>query len=149
MVWLAWLLVFSVSFTALGIAAGPSTERRPHFWVLLPLVSVVAGCLVSLVLALTPPGARRGVMEALGLVALPVLMLVPALLYRRSGPSSDSDEDGGEGQGPDAPSSPPLGPHGGIPLPDAEPANLRLRDHDAARLVRRRSERHPLRRISG
>ncbi|HET6864578.1 MAG TPA: hypothetical protein VFH80_01605, partial [Solirubrobacteraceae bacterium] len=122
---------------------GPAAERRAHFWVVLPLVSLIAGGLVVLVLAVTPPGSRQGAMEALGLVALPVLMLVPAALYRGPGPSSDSGEDGGEGRGPDAPlpPPPPPPPRGDIPLPDAEPANLRLRDHDAARLVRRGSRR--------
>jgi hypothetical protein len=148
MVWLAWLLVFSVGFTALGVVAGPARERRAHFWVVLPLVSVIAACLVVLVLAVTPPGSRQGVMEALGLVALHVLMLVPSLLYRGPGPSSDSGEDGGEGRGPEAPPPPPPAPRGGIPLPDADPANLRLRDHDAARLVRRRSRR-PIRAPAG
>jgi hypothetical protein len=136
-----WLLIFGVSFTALGVAAGPSTERRPHFWALLPLATLIAGCLVVLAVAVSPRGSMGAVMGFLGLLALPALMLAPAMLYRRPGPSSDSGEDGGGGRGPDAPPSPPPAPRGGIPLPDAEPASVRRRDHHAARLSDRRPRR--------
>lgn len=66
-----------------------------------------------------------------GLAAVAVLIL-PAL---REGwgtppglPGSDSDEGGGRGpQGP--PQAPPSKPSGGLPLPDASPARVRLREH--------------------
>ena len=138
---LVWLIVFGVSFAALGVAAGPSNQRRPHFWVRLLLAPLIAGCLVLLVMAVTPKDSRRGVLQALTLLALPALMLAPPLLYRRPGPSSDSGEDDGGGSGPDTPPSPPPAPRGGIPLPDAEPASVRLRDHTAAGLSERRARR--------
>lgn len=136
-----WLLVFGVSFTALAVAAGPSTERRPHFWALLALAPLIAGCLVVLAVAASPRGSTGAAMGVLGLLALPALMLAPAMLYRRPGPSSDSGEDGGGGRGPDAPPSPPPAPRGGIPLPDAKPASVRRRDHNAARISDRRLRR--------
>jgi hypothetical protein len=138
---LVWLLVFVVSFAALGVAAGPPSQRRPHFWVRVSVAPLIAGCLVLLVMAVTPRGSRPGAMQGLSLLALPALMLAPALLYRRPGPSSDSGEDDGGGRGPDAPPSPPPGPRGGLPLPDAEPASVRRRDHTAARLTDPRPRR--------
>lgn len=152
MAWLVWILVFGISFAVLGTAAGPASERRPRFWVVLSLVPLIATCLVLLVLLVTPSGSRHGVMWALGLLALPVLMLGPPMLYRRPGPSPEPGEGeggGGEGGGPDAPRSAPPAPRGGVPLPDAGPARVRLRDHDAARLVTRRPARRTVRRISG
>jgi hypothetical protein len=82
-------------------------------------------------------------------LTLPGLMLVPALLYRRPGGSPDASDDeggGGPGRGPDPP--PPTAPRGGVPLPDAEPARLRLREHGRRALgVRphRRAAREPVR----
>jgi hypothetical protein len=69
-------------------------------------------------------------MHLLGLVCAAVLIL-PAL---REGPElpprrSDPGSDGGWGRGPESPPAPPGRPSGGIPLPDAEQAGVRLRDH--------------------
>src|SRR5947209_18373119 len=67
--------------------------------------------------------------HALGLACVAVLML-PALREppdSQSGSGSDSDE--GWGRGPRQPPKPPTPPRGGIPLPDAVPARVRLRDH--------------------
>jgi len=79
-------------------------------------------------------------MHLLGLVCAAVLIL-PALRdspdlppYRPDGGSDD-----GWGRGPKGPPEPPAPPKGGIPLPDAEPAGVRLRDH------RKLSERLPTR----
>lgn len=82
----------------------------------------------------------------LGLGCVALLML-PALKDNPVGPDrrSDSDGDDGWGRGPKLPPSPPEPPRGGIPLPDAEPAGIRLRDHRrlGERLPRR--ERRPVR----
>jgi hypothetical protein len=79
-----------------------------------------------------------------GFAAVAILML-PAI---RDGwglpPGSDSDDGGG--RGPDVPPTAPVAPSGGgLPLPDAVPARVRLRDHDrlADRLPAR--ERRPAR----
>lgn len=70
-------------------------------------------------------------MHVLGLVCAAVL-IIPALRDSPEIPPSrpDSGSDGGWGRGPDLPPKPaPDAPRGGIPLPDAEPALIRLRDH--------------------
>jgi hypothetical protein len=68
-------------------------------------------------------------MHLLGLVCVAVL-IIPAL---REGPGMppgpDSGSDDGGGWGPKGPPKPPDPPRGGIPLPDAIPAGVRLRDH--------------------
>jgi len=85
-------------------------------------------------------------MHLLGAVCVAIL-LIPAL---RDGPApppptdQGSDDDGG--RGPRRPPKPPeRPPRGGIPLPDAQPARVRLRDHDRLfdRLPKR--ERRPVR----
>ena len=82
-------------------------------------------------------------------------LLIPALLCRFVFPPrpSDSDSDDGWGKGPQQPPIPPDPPRGGVPLDDAEPSQLRLRDH--SRLAYRRHagqrrrvqepDRHPAR----
>ena len=76
-------------------------------------------------------------MHLLGLVCVAVL-IIPAL---REGPGvpprNDSGSDDGGGWGPKAPPKPPAPPRGGIPLPDAVQASLRLRDHG------RLADQHP------
>ena len=69
-------------------------------------------------------------MHLLGLVCAAVLIL-PALRDTPEFPPHrpDPGSDGGWGRGPDPPPKPPAPPRGGIPLPDAEQAMIRLRDH--------------------
>ena len=83
------------------------------------------------------------------LVCVFAVLFIPVLLGRRRpppGPSDPGSDDGG-GSGPRQPPTPPNAPRGGIPLPDAEPAPVRLRDHDrlADRVPtrRRRPAREP------
>lgn len=82
----------------------------------------------------------------LAIMLAPVL-LPRAVLYPPPGEpppdNSDGDSGGGGGSGP-GPPMPSTSPHGGIPLPDAEPARVRRRDHDRPALVPRR-ERRPAR----
>ena len=84
----------------------------------------------------------------LGCVAL---LMFPALKDNPMGPERRSDEgDDGWGRGPKRPPEPPAPPRGGIPLPDAVPARVRLREHGrlAERLPsrERRPAREPARR---
>lgn len=86
-------------------------------------------------------------MHVLG-IACAVALIVPALRNRPDAPPNGSDD--GWGGGPSRPIEPPAPPRGGIPLPDAQPARVRLRDHRrlADRLPRhdRRPAREPERR---
>jgi hypothetical protein len=67
--------------------------------------------------------------HVVGLLCVGVL-LIPALRENETGPQrrSDGENDDGWGRGPTEPPEPPAPPRGGIPLPDAEPARIRLRD---------------------
>jgi hypothetical protein len=88
-------------------------------------------------------------MHLLGLVCVAVL-IIPAL---REGPGLPPNPDGGSddggGWGPKSPPKSPDSPRGGIPLPDAVPAAVRLRDHgrlaDRHRPRERRPSREPIR----
>lgn len=60
--------------------------------------------------------------------------------------SSEDDEDGGGGGGNDRiTDKPKTSPSGGIPLPDAEPAPVRLRGHERFADLRPRRIRRPAR----
>jgi hypothetical protein len=84
-------------------------------------------------------------MHLLGLVCAAALLL-PAL---RGGPElpprSDRDSDDGWGHGPPKPPTPSEGPSGGLPLPDATPARVRLRDHRRLSDLLPARERRPAR----
>jgi hypothetical protein len=79
-------------------------------------------------------------------------LLIPALRDRpdRPGEGSDSGSDDGWGNRPRRPLTPPGVPGGGLPLPDAVPARVRLRDHRRMRDLLpppgRRTTRGPIRR---
>jgi hypothetical protein len=67
--------------------------------------------------------------HVLGLAIVAVL-LIPALREGPDSPPSSEGSDEGWGRGPDEPPKRPKSPIGGLPLPDALPARVRLRDHD-------------------
>jgi hypothetical protein len=84
-------------------------------------------------------------MHLLGLVVAAALIL-PALRDRPdTPPGSEGGSDGGGGHGPSHPLAPPTGPGGGLPLPDAAPARVRLRDHNRLGDQLPRRERRPAR----
>jgi hypothetical protein len=82
----------------------------------------------------------------LGLACVAVLM-VPALRDPPEAPPrpSDGGSDDGWGNYPRRPPSPTGVPGGGLPLPDAEPARVRLRDHQRLRERLPSRERRPVR----
>jgi hypothetical protein len=59
------------------------------------------------------------------------MLMIPALRDSPGAPpsSSDSGSDEGWGRGPRRPPKQPDPPRGGIPLSEASPARVRLRDH--------------------
>ena len=84
-------------------------------------------------------------MHLLGLVCAAALLL-PALRDRPDGrPGSDGGSGGGGGRGPSHPLAPTTRPGGGLPLPDADPARVRLRDHRRLTDSLPRRERRPAR----
>ena len=60
-------------------------------------------------------------------------------------PDSDDSDDGGGGGNDRVQDRPKPRPSGGIPLPDAEPARVRLRGHESLREARPSRERRPIR----
>lgn len=135
------LLGFGLCLGALGLAAGPRSERRKHFWLRVLAVLLIPGAGLVIATALTPVWTAQALMP-LYLLAIPVLMLMPALLYRPSGPPPGQSGDDGGGPGPDSPPPPPpRRPRGGVPLPNAEQARARVRDHVRPRLTSRRPRR--------
>jgi hypothetical protein len=99
-----------------------------------------------------PKGSQVGGFDLLGLVYLVVVLAVlflPLLLGRSSsppGPPEPGSDDGGGGSPPRPPKI-PSSPSGGIPLPDAQPARVRLRDRgqlaDRLPARQRRPSPHP------
>jgi hypothetical protein len=147
---IVWLVAFALLFGAFVVFAGAPGERKPHFWLRvasLPLVpALIAAILIAVrELGMLPDTVAATLLLTVVFLTIPGLMLVPALLYRKPGPSADSsDDEGGGGRGPGfppAPPAPPAPPRGGVPLPDAEQARTRLREHGRRVLGPRRTRR--------
>jgi hypothetical protein len=144
-----------LGFVGLWLAVGSVEQRQSHFWVRLLLAALA----VPLLMGGLDVVARLNVLSdnaAKVLLPLPFslgvvgLMFVPRLLYRRSGspPGPSESDGGGGGRGPRPPSRSPDPPRGGIPLPDADQASARVRDHARPRFaeVTRRRPAHKPRR---
>jgi hypothetical protein len=153
---IVWLAAFALLFGAFVVFAGSPHERKPHFWLrvaAIPLAPVsIAGLLIAFgEFRVLPEDVAVTLLLALVFLTLPGLVLVPILLYRKPGPSPDSsDDEGGGGRGPTPPLAPPPPPRGGVPLPDAEQARLRIREHGRrlSGVRARRPAREPRRRPS-
>src|SRR5690242_13618557 len=81
----------------------------------------------------------------LGLACVAILLLPALRDSPGTPPPSDSGSDDGWGRGPRQPPKPSSPPGGGIPLPDAVAARVRLRDHARLADHRPRPERRPAR----
>jgi hypothetical protein len=150
------VVVLEPFFVALWIAVGSGRQRRSHFWVralvaalaLPTLMAVLVGVARQRVLSLPNDDAGKQVLTLLFFLGVIALMFVPRLLYCCSDPSPgpSGSDGGGAGPGPSSPS--PDGPCGGIPLPDADQARARARDHRTPKLddpKRRRPAHEPRR----
>jgi hypothetical protein len=124
--------------------------RRPGLVVriLQTVLLLFAPLLVSLGVVTVFPSLPEGIAKMLLLVSgawlFSALILTPALLSAGTGSSSSPPNAGGGddgGAGPRQPPSPSSTPRGGIPLPDADQARGRVRDHD--RPGRRMRPRRP------
>jgi hypothetical protein len=140
---------------ALWAAVGNGRPRRSHFWVRATLAALALPALLAAIFGLTrlhvaslEPAAKQ-LLTLLFLLGVVALMFIPGLLFRLSDPSPGPDDsDGGGGSGPGRPRPSPERPVGGIPLPDADQARARVRDHHAPKLhdVKRRGPAHEPRR---
>lgn len=101
------------------------SNGRPRQWRAAGLGGTVA--------VIPGPSQINGV-DLPGLLALVITLAVvfaPLLLGRRASPGqSDAEPGEGPGGGPRRPRRPPNSPRGAIPLEDAEPARVRLRNPD-------------------
>lgn len=149
---IVWLAVFALLFGAFVVFAGARGERKPHFWLRVASLPLVPALIAAILIAarelrMLPDTVAASLLLTVVFLTVPGLMLVPALLYRQPGSSADpSDDEGGGGRGPGfppAPPAPPTSPRGGVPLPDAEPARTRLREH--GRIAGPRRPRRPAR----
>jgi hypothetical protein len=138
-----YLGMFELSYIGIGLIAGPAMgrQKRSHFGARVSLTTI--GLLIALLLAVTQNGLPQSVAIRIW-IAFTVLALVtaPFVWYRSPGrfPGS-SDSDGPEGPGPDEHPPQPPAPRGDVPLPDADQALARVRDHTRSRLVDRRPRR--------
>ncbi len=122
----------------IGAVAGSALARarRSHFGVRIAAASLSLFAVLTLVLDGGLIAQDLGLRLWFVLVA-GVAFLGPMLWYRSSDPAAPaSGGDGGGDSNPDQP-SPPSRPRGGIPLPDAEPALTRARDHTRLKLADR------------
>jgi len=109
------------------------SRRRSRFYGRLGCASVVMsavalGLAVAIKVGAFPQRALGPLWVALLLAAL---VVAPVFCYHTFAPfqgSCEGDGDGGPGSGPPPP--PSGSPRGGAPLPDADPARTRRRDHN-------------------
>jgi hypothetical protein len=127
--------VFELGVVGLCLTGGSVGRRRGHFWVRVLLVALtiptLMGALVSIGrLGVLPEKVAALVLALMFLLSVMALMFLPALLYRPGGSApGPNDSDGGGGPEPGESPPAPRGGGGGIPLPDAEQAAARRRDH--------------------
>ena len=95
-------------------------------------VAVLAGIVLLPLLS-----ALLGTMMLVPLLSLPAMFVIPALLFGgpADAPPDSPDGDDGGGGGPRPPDAPWSPPSAGPPLPDAEQARARTRDHTRGRLT--------------
>ncbi|MGN6168666.1 MAG: hypothetical protein ACTHQQ_10925, partial [Solirubrobacteraceae bacterium] len=145
------VVVLEPFLLALWIAVGSGRQRRSHFWVraslaalaLPALMAALVGLARQRVLSLPDDETGKDLLTLLFFLGVVALMFVPGLLYHRSDPSpgSSGSDGGGGGGGPGPPHPSPDGPRGGVPLPDADQARARARDHLTPKLDDRRPRR--------
>ncbi len=147
---IVWLAAFALLFGAFVVFAGSPRERKPHFWLRVAAVPSVPALTAAILIAfgelrVLPDNVAATMLLTVVFLTIPGLALIPALLYRKPGPSADSsDDEGGGGHGAGPPPAPPRRPRGGVPLLDADQARLRIRQH-GRRLVGGRRPRRPAR----
>lgn len=119
-----------------------SVGRRPHFW-----PRVFLGCLglPSVVLSIVLVTTGHLASELACPIIFAALIAVPFAASHSLEPPSDHRRGDDGGGGPDQPAGPPNSPRGDVPLSDADPSALRVRDHSSPKLPRvsrRREHEH-------
>lgn len=138
-----YLGMFELSYIGIGLVAGPAMgrQRRSHFGMRVLLTTI--GLLTALLLVTIQNGALETVAIRIW-IALTALALVsaPFVWFRKPDRFPGSSEpDGPGGSGPDRPPPSRPSPIGGVPLPDADQARARVRDHSRQALIDRPSRR--------
>jgi hypothetical protein len=134
---LTWLVVMELSFVSVAVLAGSlQMGRRPHFWLrytisLLGSMLALALLAGSVMLGLLPESLFMPLWLVL---AAGTLGLALRFCYRTAGDPSSGASEGDDGGA--LPSDRPSGPSpGGLLLPDADQAAVRVRDHSRPRLI--------------
>jgi hypothetical protein len=129
--WSVSTVLMFLEFGVLGCSALGS-KKRSRFYVRFgcaSLAMLVLGLGLGFAIEFSAlPQRSFGI--AWGSLLLVALAVGPVFCYDTFAPfrgSSDGDGDGGPGRGPPPP--PPAPPRGGAPLPDADQARARRRDH--------------------
>jgi hypothetical protein len=135
--WLLGTVLMFVEFGVLACSALQSTRRSRFYLRLTSTHLVMAVLAVALAFAIRSSALPQHVLGlAWILLLLTALAAAPTFCYqafaRFEGPS-DGDDDGGSGPGR-GPQPEPRPPRGDTPLPDAEQARTRRRDHSRPRL---------------
>ncbi len=131
----SWVVGTELMFLAFGVlmCSALGSRRRSRFHLRLIGASVVMSALaLGLAFAInlsTQPERALGLLWLVLLVA--GLAVAPVFCFHTFTPSRDSsDGDGGGGPGSGPPPPSPAPPRGGAPLPDADQARSRRRDHN-------------------
>lgn len=138
-----WLVAMDLFLIAWCVTWGAGFARRSHFWTRVLLCCLVLPALLVAVAHLWPDhvASRVGMF-----VLLAALIAAPVASCKRPMPQSDppGGADNG-GPGPNRPVGPPDPPRGEVPLPDADPSPVRVRDHRSPQIprLRRWREREP------
>lgn len=126
--WIAY-----VGFSVSGRSDFPWKQRRSHFRTRVAVTCLAAPVWLLLVLVAAHLVGETQTMIYVILLTfvawVPAAAFAPALFYERE-PQSPGGSDDDWGSDPDPSPTPPTGPEGGLPLPDAEPGRWRLRGLD-------------------
>jgi hypothetical protein len=148
--WLVGTVLMFLEFGVLTCSALGRRRRARYYFRLscasVALLALALGVAVAIKFSALPQWAFGPLWLALLLASLAA---APVFCYHTLTSShGSSDDDGGGGPGSGPPPPPPAPPRGGTPLPDADQARARRRDHNRPSLLdvsRRRSAVEPAR----
>ena len=131
----SWLVGTALMLVLFGVVACSAlgSRRRSPFYLRLGCVSLVMlGLALGLAFAIESDALAQRMLGPAWLGLLLVALIMPPVFcyetFSRS--QSSSNGEGGDGPGSGPPPPQPTPPRGGTPLPDADQARLRMRDHN-------------------